>query len=100
MSPLRTAMLTIASVLSALSTLALIDVVNGGTQTAPNAVVISVTCAALAAWIIFAAFTICDRICGKLKHLEEYGDRRESDGYLAAVRDIDGGTGSHLSRVK
>lgn len=118
MSPLRTTMLVFASLLTLLSGLVLGDVVNGG-QTIPDSLVVAVTCAALAAWISFVAITdhdqlsrhmneaetrIGERIDALSKRLDEiaeqlgeYGDQRETDGYLAHARDS-GGT--QLHRVK
>jgi hypothetical protein len=117
-SPLRTTMLVFASLLTLLSGIVLGDVMNGG-QTIPDSLVVATTCAALAAWISFVAITDHDHLSRHMDDTEarigerfdalsarlddisdqvgEYGDQRETTGYLAHARDSGGG---HLSRVK
>lgn len=102
MSPLRITTLVTASMLTVLSVIALIDVANGGVQYVHDSLVVSITCASLAGWLAFVAVAVRDRICSRIDaveaHLDDYGDQRETNGYLAHIRDSSN-TGT-LSRIK
>lgn len=109
MSPQRTGALVTAATISALS-LIVLGVSAAGWKPIANHDPIALTAVnfSLAAWIYFVVLSTRDRMSGRLDELagqvaalaeavQEYGDQRETAGYVAGVRE--GGNG-HLTRVK
>lgn len=97
MSPLRTCALVGSALASAICLARISAGVPGSNDTFAwlAGVAAAISCG------FFGALTVRDHVDERLRQISEqiteYGDRRESDGYLAGVREAGAG---HLSRVK